>query len=252
MVIGSYLKKRIKILHGAIHGTKSRGTPLVISNGWWDDTFYGREISDARTISRTTSQAAATYHYASVEKLISRHFAINGVVSFDQILDIGSGAGHWLRFFHELGASRCIGLELSAKCFDALSARFRDNVSVKLYCGPASETLLNFRLQFCLVNAIGVMYHIVDDDEWARTIQLIGNAIKPGGLFVVSGHFGWFNNVNMQVDKQGRVNKRLRSRSRWREHLYSAGFTRIEFFRNLSYLCVRERLPENNVIIATK
>jgi hypothetical protein len=96
------------------------------------------------------------------------------------------------------------------------------------------------------------MYHIVDDEEWSRTIQLIGEAVRPGGLFVASGHFGWFNNANVQIDNHDRVNKRLRSRTCWRKHLYSAGFTNVKFYRNFSYLFVREKLPENNVMIATK
>ena len=252
IMIRAYWNKRKRILSGVFRGIKTRKTPLRVPNTWWDDNFYGREVSDAKTISRVTSQIAAKYHYASVEMLILRHFAANQIDSFDQLLDIGSGAGHWLRFYQDLGALRCVGIELSAKCVAALKAKYQDDESVEIFHGPGSETLGKFKQHFYVVNAIGVMYHIVDDEEWSRTIQLIGEAVRPGGLFVASGHFGWFNNANVQIDNHDRVNKRLRSRTCWRKHLYSAGFTNVKFYRNFSCLFVREKLPENNVMIATK
>src|SRR5690606_34184649 len=105
-------------------------------------------------------------------------------------------------------------------------------------------------LQADVVNAIGVMFHIVDDREWADTVQAIANALKPGGVIVVGGHFGWLNSVNVQYCSDGTVNKRLRSARRWRQTLTRAGFANIRTLRNNAYLHASSSLPEANLLVA--
>ncbi|HEY9035625.1 MAG TPA: hypothetical protein VIM96_02830 [Pseudomonadales bacterium] len=96
------------------------------------------------------------------------------------------------------------------------------------------------------------MFHIVDDSEWEDTIRAVSSSLETGGVFVVGGHFGMVNGVNVQIDKDGAINKRLRSKRHWIKVLRSAGFKDVTVYRNYAYLWVNESLPENNVLIATK
>ena len=81
--------------------------------------------------------------------------------------------------------------------------------------------------RFALVNAIGVMFHIVDDAAWERALRNVARHLEPGGRWIVGGQFGWVT-ANVQFhgcddfsswgDAAARgprlVNKRIRSRRR--------------------------------------
>jgi hypothetical protein len=106
--------------------------------------------------------------------------------------------------------------------------------------------------EYDIANAVGVMFHIVDDSEWQNTISAIANVLKKGGLLVAGGHFGLLDGLNVQIDKDGGINKRLRSKRRWVRALKEAGFRSIKVYRNNVYLWINDSLPENNILVATK
>lgn len=209
---------------------------------WWDRAFYQGEITDRATIYWRRGLVQTALHYASVETIILPALQRQRM---DRIIDIGSGAGHWLKFYQGLG-SEAVGCEVSTKCVDHLRSS-----GYTVEHGAAAEVLPMLG-HADVVNAIGVMFHIVDDAEWERTIHLVGAALKPGGLFVVGGHFGWLDGVNVQVGEDGTVNKRLRSARRWRKVLKGAGFSTVRIVRNRAYLRSTEPLPENNILFAYK
>jgi hypothetical protein len=96
-----------------------------------------------------------------------------------------------------------------------------------------------------------MMFHIVDDGEWIDTLPRIADVTTAGGIFVASGHFGWLDGVNVQIDRNENINKRVRSRRRWKQALTRAGSRSIRFCRNGAYLWIDDVLPENNVLVAT-
>ena len=118
--------------------------------------------------------------------------------------------------------------------------------------GKASEIIDKSQVSFNIVNAIGVMFHIVDDAEWMDTIQKVAEVLEKTGIFIVGGHFGYFDGLNLQVDENHQINKRLRSKKHWKHALRKAGFKSVEFYKNNSYLWIKDTLPENNVLIATR
>jgi hypothetical protein len=102
-----------------------------------------------------------------------------------------------------------------------------------------------------IVNAIGVMFHIVDDVEWRSSLKIFHSSLKRGGVLIVGGHFGLLDGLNVQVDEYG-VNKRLRSRSNWEKNLKAIGFENIRFIKNRAAFDIKRVLPENNILIAIK
>jgi SAM-dependent methyltransferase len=211
------------------------------SRAFWSD-WYSARIDDATTIEAGNDPLATRIHYNCIENAIlawcHRHrVAIEGAA----VLDVGSGAGHWLEFYRGMGAARCVGCEYAAPAAEALRARFPETVA-----GPIGA--LEFGPEFDIVNAIGVMFHIVDDAEWRASLKRLKAAVKPGGVLIVGGEFGAFS-LNVQWDGQGRVSKRIRGYRRWKQEL--AGWT-VERAANRSWRLVAETMPEANLLFARK
>lgn len=249
------LRKRARILRGLYRRFMRRDLQKYDSRLWWDAEFFTRGVSDRQTISPNKNVLVARYHYASVELLILRHLRNEGYsLRAAKICDLGCGAGHWMDFYRSLGAAECTGIDISQKAAEFLRQRYQGVEGVRIYHGRLAEVLATLHEEFDLVNAIGVMFHLVDDQEWEQTVRLVGSVLRPGGLFVASGHFGWLDNLDVQVQPPGTVVKRLRSASHWKRLLVEAGFDprKISIYRNWAYLFINGLLPENNVLIAEK
>lgn len=254
-VFKQFLRKRARILRALYRKYAPAKLRHYSPQVWWDEDFFTEGLSDRQTLSPRKNVFVAAYHYASVEMLILRHLRnsyrrpIRGTVC-----DLGSGAGHWIDFYRKLGATRCVGVDISQKAVDFLRERYRLDADVTIYHGGLRD-ILQTEIpgnSCCLVNAIGVMFHIVNDEEWEQTVHAAGTVLQDGGLLVVSGHFGWLDNLNVQVVADGAVVKRLRSLSHWKRCLRTAGFDNIKVYRNHAYLFIDGTLPENNVLVAEK
>ena len=248
VLIRQAYKRHRKLFFGFLN----KRIPFVVKADWWDKKFYSGGIkSDASTISKHTDEVVSRYHYSSLELLLLKYFHNRGVNICDScILDIGSGAGHWVDFYKKLGAKKLAAIDVSSIACAYLEERFGESLNIR--CGKASEILKEeVKETYDLISAIGVMFHVVDDRECVETIKLARSALKPGGLFIVSGHFGYINGLNVQVDKSG-VNKRLRSRWWWRKNIKIAGFASNDIFWNRAYLGLDWLTPEANLLFARK
>lgn len=249
-MIKQYIKKKIKIACGLLNTHLSRGGDY--SSEWWDNYFYVNGVSDKRTISPHTNELVADYHYASVEMHILKYF-INNKVDLNQsnILDIGSGAGHWIDFYLKMNPCEITGIDISCSSVKHLIKKYKKNNNINIYHGNALKIMNELNDNFDCINAVGIMFHVVDDSECVNLIKSIGNILNPGGMFIVGGHFGGVNGINVQIDNHG-VNKRLRSKRWWINVLKESGFKDIKIYKNNAYLWVDDSIPENNILIATK
>jgi len=252
-VIKQFLKKKGKIGYGVMNTYLRKKGQVYNDQEWWDKIFYSDGISDRQTIASDKNPLSANYHYCSVEMFILRYL-FNNRIPLDQsvILDIGSGSGHWIDFFNSLGSVKTVGMDVSQSSVQFLEDKYSSRNDVVIHQGKAAEIINNLDDSFHIVNAVGVMFHIIDDLEWINTIQAIGAVLRQNGIFVTSGHFGCVNGVNVQIDKKNQINKRLRSKRRWVKILSENGFTHIKYYRNNAYLRIRETLPENNLLISSK
>lgn len=252
-MIKQYLIRQAKIGRGVQNTYIKKMGKKYDDTKWWDASFYTEGVSDRQTISQKKSAITSKYHYASMELQILKHLR-NNEKSINQanILDVGSGSGHWIDFYKSLQPEAITGMDVSLSSFNYLTKKYAEDSSIEIHQGKALETLSRLSGNYGFVNAIGVMFHIVDDYEWQETINQIGKKLKKGGVFVVGGHFGLLDGLNVQIDKNGNINKRLRSKRRWIHELRTAGFTSVKVYRNYAYLWINDTLPENNVLIATK
>lgn len=252
-MIKQWLWKKKKLSYGFLNTYILNKGQKYDDKEWWDTSFYTDGISDRQTISHNKSLMTARYHYASMQILILRHLRNKGTsVGKPEILDVGSGSGQWIDFYNSLDAGSITGMDVSLSSFSYLKNKYAGNPDIKIFHGKALEVINKLTYEYDIVNAIGVMFHIVDDTEWQDTICSIGNILKEGGFFIIGGHFGFLDGLNVQIDNNGNINKRLRSKRHWKNTLIKAGFTKIEIYRNNAYLWINDTLPENNVLIATK
>lgn len=252
-MIKQLVRKRGKVVRGILNTYIYKKGQKYDSTKWWDASFYTEGISDRQTISQKKSVITAKYHYASMELLILKHLK-NNEISFKQasILDIGSGSGHWIDFYKSLESCTITGMDISISSSNHLKNKYSEDSSIEIYQGKALEVISKLTGYYKIVNAVGVMFHIVDDNEWEHTINAIGKITKKGGIFVVGGHFGFLDGLNVQIDANGNINKRLRSKNHWIYTLKEAGFNSVRVYRNYSYLWIKDSIPENSVLIATK
>jgi SAM-dependent methyltransferase len=252
-MIRQYIWKRSKIIKGILITSLPKKFSPYKSESWWDKYYYTGGISDRQTIQRKKSDLTTRYHYNSVEMQILRYFYNkNLTIENSAVLDIGSGAGHWIDFYKSLYCSSVIGVDISSSSVKYLKKKYMRDKNIEIKHGSAVKVLKNLSEKFDIVNAIGVMFHIVDDAEWIQTIKMISQNISHEGVLVVGGHLGILNKLNVQIDKNGQVNKRLRSKRWWKSVLHEHGFNNITISKNNAYLSINDTLPEANILFARK
>ena len=98
---------------------------VVYDQSWWDERFYGSTILDKNTICPSIDEYATAYHYASIELIIAKElFRLQKFVKPSAVLDVGTGAGHWINFYQRIGAKKLYGIDVSKKVIDSLSAKY--------------------------------------------------------------------------------------------------------------------------------
>lgn len=214
---------------------------------YWQD-WYADQINDSATIEPGKSAIATRVHYNATENAILSACDRAGV-SLDgaHVLDIGSGAGHWIDFYRGMGAARIVGVELAQRAASALVDRYTDDDTIAIVQGNADT--IDYRDEYDIINAIGVMFHIVDDSAFHLSVDALKRAARPGGCLIIGGQFGWFDGLNVQFDRNGRATKRLRSYRHWRRLLRGWRTTLIQ---NRAYRLVNATLPEANIMLARK
>jgi len=251
-----------------------RGTRRVYRADRFAESYYrsatGDDFSDRITIAPDVPPTHARYHYNATENSIIRAIARHPVCEAPVVLDIGSGAGHWIDFWREnYGASEVVGLELAESCARALAGKYRDAPGVRIVRGDLSDAGLALGRTFDVINAIGVIFHIVDDDRWRQALANMRALLNDTGVIVVGGYFGLltrdtqfhltdeFDRLETSVDirrvhaaREVYVNKRVRSLRLWKSAAADAGLEVRMLVRTA--WCPEIATPENNILLLTK
>ena len=107
-----------------------------------------------------------------------------------RVLDVGSGTGFYLDRWRELGVAEVTGLDLTDAAIERLRERYPTLALVRADVGaPLSEAPELEPGRYDVVSAMDVMFHIVDDEAYARALRNVHELLVPGGLFVWSDMF---------------------------------------------------------------
>ncbi len=234
---------------GRLAGTPARETQTEA---------LARDLDDAHTIKLGYSPLKTRYHYNAVENSILEYFISNPPVAEMAVLDVGSGAGHWIDFYLDmLDARRVVGVELRSEVASALQQKYAGVDAVTVVSADVCDPL-PIEGRFDVVNAIGVMFHIVEDERWERAVANLAGRLVPGGVMIVGGQFGPVtHDVGFRRARGGdgaaagrdglEVLKRLRSRRRWQRCAAQAGLRQVRYVRTR-----RSReidAPESNLLV---
>ncbi|MEO8451504.1 MAG: class I SAM-dependent methyltransferase [Gemmatimonadota bacterium] len=106
-----------------------------------------------------------------------------------RVIDIGSGTGFYVERWLARGA-RVTGVDITDVAVSELRGRFPQATFLRADIGAALGTeLAGQRGSFDAASAFDVLFHIVDDERYARALANIGALLKPGGWFLWSDNF---------------------------------------------------------------
>jgi len=214
---------------------------------WWHDstTTDGGSIQRSET---ARDKVQTTHHYAIVEAaltaLVVRHkIRVDGAT----VLDVGSGAGHWLDFWEQHTADNLHAVEVADRAINHLRETY-PGVTVH------QSDIANFEgtVDADIISAVGVMFHLVDDEEWHNGIQTIADLLSPGGVVFFTGAMGWFSH-DVEFEQTGGglfPFKRVRSRWVWRRACQKAGLELVTIYRTPA--AIQCETPQNDVLMARK
>ena len=232
----------------------------------WHKSTFNKEFSDGITISPRYNALFAKFHYNAVENSIIKYMVKHKPADHPKILDIGSGTGHWIDFYTGiLEVNSITGVEISGISVKALETKYKDKKNTKILDGDISNADFELNETFDLINAIGVIFHIVEDKAWKTAVRNLNKHLNPNGIIIVGGQFGAITR-NVQFHDKDRfnsweefadpttkialVNKRIRSLRYWKRCAGNNGL-------RISALIKTDRdskiiTPENNILILTK
>ena len=125
--------------------------------------------------------------YRAQSRAIERLLKSAGIqLDNKDVLDVGSGIGYWLDWYHHRNVSSLHATELSRDACSRLESEFPE---VVVQQGDITKSDWSPGT-FDLVNVISVMYHIVEPDLFETAIKNIAGGVKPGGWLVVSDFLG--------------------------------------------------------------
>jgi trans-aconitate methyltransferase len=223
-----------------------------------------QEFSDRVTVGPKVNPLHSKYHYNAVENSIIRGLLRCRVEEKPAVFDLGSGAGHWIDFYRDTFAARYVcGLDISKTCIDKLRDKYRHTDGVSIMEGDIADKSFRLDRKFDIVNAIGVVFHIVDDRLWLQALINMRDLLEDGGQMIIGGEFGLisqnvqfhstdeFENIeeSLRSPAQGevRINKRIRSLRRWKKAARMAGLRVKLVIRTANHPEIFT--PENNVMV---
>jgi SAM-dependent methyltransferase len=219
------------------------------------------EFDDATTLARGANPHIVRYHYNAVENAILEHALRRGLPRHPAVLDVGSGAGHWIDFYRDaFGATDVVGVEISASAAGALAAAYEAVPEVSIIEADVAAEDFDLGRRFDVVNAVGVLFHVVDDGLWRRAVRNLAAHLAPGGHLVVAEHVGLFaHDADFRWveppagDPAGPaapaalVTKRIRTARQWRSCARQAGLEVVRTARIRKSRALRT--PANRLLV---
>lgn len=241
--------RTIKRLRGVFRSLFRRNA-VYDDRDYWDREFYSSIDGDQQTIARSTGSLTAAYHYASLEAAVVRALARGARQQAHGLLDVGSGAGHWIEFFLHLFPmiGHVDACDVSDKSCRFLTRRYADNPRVRIHNCAAEE--VPGESTYDLVCMLGCAFHIVDDANLASVLKRIWRVLDPGGVIVLNDLLPLVTYAN-QFTRAGGVYKVVRSKRRWRKLAANCGLE-PRFARNFAWIRSPGPIPEGHVVCLQK
>lgn len=151
---------------------------------YWEDRHAAAESLD--TVGWTgLGRSFNAWMYAVRKRVFKRVASAHVPVDADaRVLDVGSGTGFYLDAWREIGASRIEGSDFSDTAVARLRAAYPDVPIHKLDIGAAETGIAS--ASYDAVSAMDVLFHILDEEAYARAITNLAGLLRPRGHVVLS------------------------------------------------------------------
>jgi len=112
----------------------------------------------------------------------ARRFAIDWERS--RVLDVGFGTGFFEAYYERKGVKALHGVDINTATIDSVRSRFPQYTFQTI---DVSTEPLQRSNEFDIASCYAVIYHIVDDEKLTCAVRNIAEALRPGGLFLLTG-----------------------------------------------------------------
>jgi SAM-dependent methyltransferase len=161
------------------------------ATGWWR-TFNAREYWESRH-NASAGQLRATGHLqlneqeneadyrAKREQVVNTLKRHSADATGRTLLDAGCGTGIFTSSFVDMGFA-VTGVDFSATAIN--SARLRTKAEFLV----ADLATMRLNQQYDVIASVDVLFHVVDDRVWHKTLGTLGVHLRQGGLMLIQEH----------------------------------------------------------------
>src|SRR5712691_3717049 len=189
---------------------------------YWEKRLLAHpDITGVGFLGLSLSFVEYQYHLRRYQvELILRHYGLTDLAG-RSVLDIGSGTGIWLDFWHRHGASSVAGLDFAQPSTERLRKQFTNDLIVQSDVSVVPLSLPD-TMHFDVVSAFDVLLHVVDPDSFRRAIANLAHHCKPGGWLMISDPI--LHGMGYIPTRSYAVHNRVRSIAEYRDVLALHGF----------------------------
>lgn len=144
------------------------------AHGYWQ-TRHQKYGADFRGVGNVSLASGANERQICQKALLLSHLLGRlGVERGDRVLDAGCGRGYLTMLLAQVGFD-CVGCDVSSDAIE--NAYSRDQIA---YIQSPLDSLA-LQESFAAVICADVLYHVVDDEEWQRSLAALHSHTQAGG-----------------------------------------------------------------------
>ena len=159
---------------------------------FFNDVIHSDAENETQLINQCWPLFWSKYHYNLVENgIMEIIMKYNLSATGSAILDIGSGTGHWIDFYRSYFDPSCIwSIDFASGPLEKLKQKYENVVSFLHWDISAAIPDIISAERFDIINAIGIIFHIVDDIKWEKAIENLSALLSDKGVLIIGGDFG--------------------------------------------------------------
>jgi len=157
--------------------------PFFDAKSYWENRLSRH--SDLKGVGHVAYGNVYNYWLYRRKKACVQSFFHGRSLQGKDVLDIGSGTGFFIEWYLRQGAS-VYGIDISEASIQRLSQKLSGDFAVvdisdENYCPPR---------QFDVINAWDVIYHVVDDTAFYRSLENMAKSCQAGGVLLLTDWLG--------------------------------------------------------------